>query len=383
MDVWEDRVGAADPVVSGLVVERIEATGPDPKAWIVVTTPAFEAKIGTESGIVTSLRDNRSGRQLVPLGDVDHRPELGIGVLQLLDERPHDMSAWEHCDVHTEQSLLRGATTTIVEEGPLVVVIEVVHEVRSSRMVERLTFHRDVPRIDIALDVDWQEPGGSGVGVPNLKLSCNVSTRRPQAWFEAPFAAVERAPDGSEVPALRWAAICGENGGLAILNDGTYGHDALGSRLRATVVRTAYDPDPRSDRGARQARFVVVPLVQDWREEGVTRLAAAHNEPMLVRAVERGGAGASPLGRFQPVVAPGAVLLSGCRVAATGRGRILRLWESTGRAGSAVISAGRALSRGRSTRATSRFAGSPSQEARCASPSARGRRAPCWSCHEE
>lgn len=301
------------------------------RAWIDVQTPLLDARVRTASGIITSLVDRRTGRQLVPRGLVDFRPELAIGVLQVQDERPHDMSSWDIREVEAERALLAGATTRIVEEGPLRVVLEVQHEVRSSSIKERITFHRDLPRIDIDLDIDWQEPGGPEHGVPDLKLSSNVHTSRPEAWFETPFGAVERAADGMEVPALRWAAVQGDSGGIAVVNTDKHGYDVLGTRLRLTLVRTAYDPDPASDIGHHRTSLSIVPLVAGWQPERLVQTAAGRNQPLLVREVRAGRTSTdSLLGRWQPEVADGPVVVASAKVARRGRGRILRLYESTG-----------------------------------------------------
>jgi len=333
------------PAATGELADSLRVTDvapTDERQWLEIETPFFVAKVRRESGIITSLVDRRTGVELVPRGQVDFRPETALNVLQLLDERPHEMSSWDLREVHTEHSLLTGATTRVVEEGPVRVVLEVVHQVRSSTVTERITFLRDLPRIDFAVVIDWQEPANDNVGVPDLKVSFNRRTRRPQAWFESPFAAVERAPDGMEVPALRWAAICGEDGGFAVLNDCKYGYDALGSRLRLTLVRTAYDPDPASDIGRHEAAFSLMPLVGDWREAAVTQQAAGFNQPLLVRSLDagagdRGEPGASLLGRWQPEVDAGSVLVAAAKVSQRGNGRVLRLYESTGRTSTTTV----------------------------------------------
>jgi alpha-mannosidase len=328
------RFEAAEAAPADLVVRDFEA---GKRRWIDVETPLLRARVRTESGIITSLVDRRTGRQLVPRGLVDFRPELALGVLQLQDERHHDMSSWDIREVHTEQSLLTGAVTTVVEKGPLRVVLEVVHTVRSSTITERITFHRDLARVDFDVDVDWQEPGDKEVGVPDLKVSFNTTTRRPQAWFETPFGAVERAPDGMEVPALRWAAIVGEEGGIAVVNTDKHGYDALGTRLRLTLVRTAYDPDAASDIGRHHTSFSLLPVAGDWRGARLTQLAAGRNQPLVAREVGAPAGATSLLGPWQPTVTDGPVVASALKLARRGSGRVLRLYESTGVAASTEI----------------------------------------------
>lgn len=328
---------AAEPgeVPADLHAERLTIdTGSDIRDWFDIETPVFKVRVRADSGVVVSLFDKRTGRELVPNGLMDFRPELGFGVLQLLDERPHPMSSWDMREVHNEQSLLSGAEVRVVESGPVRMVLESHHSVRHSSVTCRLVTYRSLARLDFELDVDWQEPGNAEVGVPDLKLSFNGRTRRPQAWYETPFGAVERSADGMEVPALRWAAVVGEDGGFAVLNDSKYGHDVLGTRLRATVVRTAYDPDPASDIGRHRCSFSLVPLTGDWRDAAITQQAQGFNQKLLARRVERAqeGGRVGELGAWRPSISEGPVVAAVVKVARQGRGRVLRLYESTGRA---------------------------------------------------
>jgi len=332
---WRARDARPDEPEAALTLTKVGPHGD--RSWMTVQTPFFTAKVRGESGIITSLVDRRTGRDLVHRGLVDFRPELALGVFQLLDERPHDMSSWDLREVHCERSLLSGADVEVIEEGPVRVVVKVVHRVRSSTITETITFLRDLPRIDFAVSIDWQEPGNPDVGVPDLKVAFTGDVRRPQAWFETPFGATERSANGAEVPALRWAAVAGDDGGLALLNDCKHGHDVLGSRLRLTLVRTAYDPDAASDIGRHEVAFSLVPLVGDWRDGALAQQAAGFNQPMLTRIVQGDRVGEPP--RWRPVVDAGPVVVSALKPARRGRGCVLRLYESTGRPATTVLRA--------------------------------------------
>jgi alpha-mannosidase len=271
-------------------------------------------RIRKEAGVLTSQKD--------------FRPELAHNVLTVADEHPHDMSAWDIRDVHAEHSLLRGAQTTIVERGPVRTVVEVRHAVRRSTITERIAFYAGLPRIDFEADIDWREPGGDQAGVPSLKVSFATPLTRPEAWFETPFAAVERPADGQESPALRWAAVQGGGHGFAVLNDSRHGYDALGSRLRLSLVRTAYSPDTASDIGRHRTRFALYPYDGDWRDARVVQQAASFNRPLL--ACRAQGPGEQP--RWRPVV-EGTAVVSGLK--RRQNQWVLRLYDATGRGATA------------------------------------------------
>ena len=250
--------------------------------------PIFRVYLRRDSGILVSFYDKRVGCELVSYGmrrGSDYldsaRADLALNVLQLEEEHPHAMSAWHLDEVHTTHSLLRGATTRIVESGPARLVFEVNHGLRSSTIHQYITFYRDLPRVDFRTSIDWQELGSPEKGVPNLKVAFTAQLAECKAWFETPFAAVQRPCDGQEVPALRWADVGGDAYGIAVLNDSKYAYDALGTRLRLTLVRSGYDPDSISDIGQHEICYSLFPHPGDWRSAGVVRQAAGFNQPLL------------------------------------------------------------------------------------------------------
>jgi len=256
-------------------------------------------------------------------------------VLQLEDEHPHPMSAWHLDEVHTTHSLLRGAQTSLVESGPARLVFEVTHQVRSSKIKQSIIFYRDLSRVDFRTTLDWQELGSPEAGVPNLKAAFTAHLLETQAWYETPFAAVQRPGDGLEVPALRWADVGGPEYGIALLNDSKYGYDALGARLRLTLVRSGYDPDAISDVGQHDINYSLLAHPGDWRAANVVRHAAGYNQPLLARQV-KDGAASTPGVRFEIDGAP-SVVPACVKWAYKGSGQVLRLYESAGQAVEAEV----------------------------------------------
>jgi len=312
--------------------------------YLTIETQALAARIHRPSAAIVSLRDKRVGRELVGFGlrrGSDYfdlaRIDLALNVLQLLEERFHPMSAWHLDDVASETSLIDGAVTEVIETGPVRAVVKATRTFRHSKIEQRIVFYNHVPRIDFETLIDWQETGGPDQGIPNLKVAFNARLPGTEAWFEAPYGASRRPADGQEVPALRWAAVGDAAYGVSLLNDGRYGHDALGSRLRLTLVRSAADPDPISDVGQHRVRYSLVPHPGDWRENDIPRTSAGFNQPLIAR---HGRQRAAPRrSSRRPVVtgSPG-VMLTTLKDLHEGRGLVLRLTESFGRKGEAVVS---------------------------------------------
>ncbi len=313
-----------------------------------IDTPQFRAYMRRDAGILVSLFDKRVGREIVGYGMRRYsdypdtaRTDLALNVLQILDELPHEMSAWHLDEVLRETSLLRGAATRVVESGPVRLVVEVRHSIRSSTVTQEIAFYHDLSRIDVETTIDWRELGGTEAGVANLKVSFTARLVESEAWFESPYGAVRRPADGQEVPALRWGDVGGKEYGLAILNDSRYGYDVLGSRIRLSLVRSAYDPDAIADQGLHALRYSILPHAGDWRDAGVTRLAAGFNQPLMARAVRERSQGSLPHAvtlAWRPRLSDGSVLIACLKPAHRRNGTVIRLYESAGRMAEATLS---------------------------------------------
>jgi alpha-mannosidase len=308
--------------------------------YLRIETPHFRVYLRRDSGILVSFFDKRVDRELVSYGlrkGSDYldsaRADLALNVFQVIEEHPHAMSAWHLDEVHTEHSLLRGATSQVIEVGPARLVVEVQRQFRSSRITQQICFYRDLARVDFQTVLDWQEPGNDQVGIPNLKVAFTARLPECQPWFEIPFAAVQRPSDGQEVPALRWADVGGASYGFALINESKYGYDALGNRLRLTLVRSAYEPDSHADLGSHEFRYSFLPHPGDWRTASIVQTAAGFNQPLLAREVNAdldSRAVLQPGWQLELVPATSSVLLSGLKVAHDRSGTIMRLYESAG-----------------------------------------------------
>jgi alpha-mannosidase len=210
------------------------------------------------------------------------------------------------------------------------------YERRNSRISQDIIFYRDLDRIDFPTVVDWQEVGTPQVGVPMLKVAFTARLNRAEATYEVPYGAVSRPADGQEVPALRWADVSEEGYGFSLLNDSKYGHDALGSRLRLTLIRCAYDPDRISDQGEHRFRYSLVPHPGTWREANVIQQAIGFNQPLLAQAAPAHAGEAARQAGLSVSGLP-SVILSSLKVPEEGEGLIVRLYESAGQSGTATL----------------------------------------------
>ncbi|MGE5221109.1 MAG: alpha-mannosidase [Omnitrophica WOR_2 bacterium] len=308
-----------------------------------IETPFFRVYVRREAGILVSFYDRRLDRELIGFGmrratdfGDNARPDLAFNVLQLVEEYPHVGSAWHFDEVYSEYSLIRGATTRLLETGPARLVLETQHTLRDSQITQQIIFYRDLARVDFRTQVDWQEIGGPEKGIPNLKVAFTARLPECEAWYETPFAAARRPGDGQEVPALRWADVGGSEYGFALLNDSRYGYDALGCRLRLTLLRSSYEPDSIPDLGQHEIRYSLVPHAGDWRQAGIVKLGAGFNQPFLAREVQATGNNLHKTWTPRVTGCP-SVLISCLKLAHQGNGRVVRLYESAGLSGEAAL----------------------------------------------
>ncbi|MFZ4618360.1 MAG: glycoside hydrolase family 38 C-terminal domain-containing protein, partial [Rectinemataceae bacterium] len=127
-----------------------------------------------------------------------------------------------------------------------------------------------------------------------------------------------------EVCAHRYVDVSDGQRGLALLNDCKYGHRVKGGLVSLALLRSPLYPDPKADRGEHRFRYGLLPHAGDAFTGEVIREATLFNQGPLV--VEDGPEG---LPRFS--VEPENVLLDTIKVAESGEGLVLRLFECQGK----------------------------------------------------
>ena len=241
------RVEASDPAEDGSLVADLAFAPTDNREFNLLSdnrqeppyykieTSFFRVYLRRDSGILVSFYDKRVGRELVGFGmrrGSDYtdsaRADLALNVLQLEEKHPHPMTAWHLDEVQPPQpAAWRNHPTGRSRSGAAGLLCPAPGSRFDHPAIHHLLSRS--PRVDFRTQVDWQELGSPAAGVPNLKVAFTARLPECQAWFETPFAAVQRPCDGQEVPALRWADVGGAAYGMALLNDSKYGYDALGT----------------------------------------------------------------------------------------------------------------------------------------------------------
>ncbi len=253
---------------------------------VVVTEHSFtNARLAVNwdlDGTIVSIIDIRAGRQLLPLGAAVR--------LELAPDHPVEYDAWdvEAWTPALGRPLGGEVTAEIVDAGPLVATLRVARTFGASSIVEHVTMRAGSARLDLAFDIDWHEDEQL------LSLVVPLDVRAREAACDIQFGHVMRPTHASsswdaakfEVCAHRYVDLAEPSWGVAVLNDGRYGHGLFGGGVRVSLLRAAMYPDPTADRGRHRITIAVLPHGPGLHE--VIHEAAALNLPL--RAVAHGTA---------------------------------------------------------------------------------------------
>lgn len=244
-----------------------------------------------DAGRIASLVQRATGREACRSGPLNQ--------LALYEDRPHMWDAWD-IDPGYEQSERRltgpAERFRVVESGPLRVAVEVERPLgERSRLIQTYRIEADSPRLDVHSFVDWHEDHTL------LRALHDVDVRSDSATYAIQFGTLERPTHRNtswdearfEVCAHGWMDLSEPGFGVALLNDGKYGHSCLGSVMGMSLLRSPKHPDPDSDMGEHEFTYSLMPHAGDWRAAGVDREADRLDMPLRAWPIE------NPAGRLR------------------------------------------------------------------------------------
>jgi alpha-mannosidase len=287
-------------------------------------------------GNLRSVIDLAHARELLPEG------ALGA-VLELAPDHPVRYDAWdlESWVRDDPERLLVADDVTIVESGPLLGSVRVQRSFGASSVTVTYELRAGSPRLDVHVDIDWHHQEHL------LSMAFPLDVRADDASCGIQFGAVRRPthPSSSwdaakfEVCAHRYVDVAEPSFGVAVLNDGRYGHDVFGGAVRVSLARGARYPDPHADQGRHAVRLSLLPHGPGLAEV----VAEAERVDLPLRVVADGTAAVAP----PPLVSVTgrAVEVDAVKVADDGSGDVVvRLHEAAGdRARLTVAADGRVM----------------------------------------
>ncbi|MBQ8611924.1 MAG: alpha-mannosidase [Oscillospiraceae bacterium] len=290
-----------------------------------------------ENGNIISLYDKHANREAFAEGTRSN-------LLTVFEDIPHRESAW-NIDLEYQNrfwELDKAESVEVAETSSVRSVVRVVRKFRNSTITQDIVLERDARRVDFITHVDWQEKQRM------LKTTFWPDVLAGKATYEIQFGAIERPTHWNtsydkarfEVCGHKWADLSEGGFGVSILNDCKYGYDIKDNRMRLTLLRGTVYPDPTGDIGEHDFTYSILPHSGDWRCGDTVRHAYALNVPALPTA----GCGEGKARGFSFAAVPNAnVILETIKGAEDGDGLIVRVYESQGARGKAVIDFGFAL----------------------------------------
>ena len=271
-------------------------------------------------GEITSIIDVVRGRQVLPVGKRI--------TVELAPDHPVEYDAWdlESWTARLGTPITSAVSVEVVATDPLLAQLVARRAFGSSTLTQTCAMRAGSARFDITFDIDWHEDEKL------LSLMVPVDVRSRDAVCDVQFGHVRRPTHAStswdaakfEVCAHRFVDLSEPSFGVAVLNDGRYGHGVQHGGVRVSLQRAAKYPDPDADHGRHSVTIAVLPHGAGLHD--VLHEAEALNLPLRVVS---GGAMSAP----SPVVSIDhrGVQVSSVKRADDGSGDlIVRLYEACG-----------------------------------------------------
>ena len=204
-------------------------------------------------------------------------------------DKPRNWDAWDiDVDYRAQgQEITDLASSEVIESGPHRVALRLTRRFRASLITQELRLWANSARLEFATHITWHERHWL------LKARFPVAVRAEYATFETAYGVVQRPTHSNttwdaarfEVAGHRFAALSEPGYGVALLNDGRYGHHALPSELGLTLLRSPVLPDPYADEGEHRFCYALYPYSGSWLEGGVLMEAEDLNQPLRAHPV--------------------------------------------------------------------------------------------------
>lgn len=302
-----------------------------------VTVREVDGGVRIDNGLIRLvIGDDGTLHELTDLGA--ERPLLAERGNQLWAyvDKPRGWDAWDVDETLEQQGeeIIATAPLEVVERGPLRVAVRVTRRWRGSTITQVVRVLADSHLVEFDTDVDWRERQTL------LRSRTPLAIHTHEASFETMYGTVRRPTYRNtswdlarfEVAAHRFADLSEADYGVALLNDGRYGHSVHANVMALTLLRSPLDPDMRADEGAHRFRYGLLPHTGTVATGGVVDAAIAFNSPLIVGpAVATPSSAPTDWAFLTTAGLP--VTVGALKRAEDGSGLILRLHEPIGARG--------------------------------------------------
>jgi len=259
------------------------------------TSPPFNFNGGSLKTPHYKVTFDEAGR-IVSLFDPGRNRELAAsdGILNGFVSAQDVPILWEAWDIDadwkhyiTEETRL--VSSEVITSGPVCFRIRRKYKIgEKSLLIQDTVFYVNTARIDFETFVDWKEKRRL------LKVQFDTNISASQIRCEIQYGHLIRGTHQNlpqdrarfEFCAHKWVSLEEEGGGIAILNDCKYGHDAEGGRVRLTLLRSPTAPDPDADQGEHYFTYSLFPFKGSFSESQTVRRGYELNSPAKAAAAK-------------------------------------------------------------------------------------------------
>jgi alpha-mannosidase len=254
-------------------------------------------------------------------------------------DKPRSWDAWDVDETYERdgEEVAVAGSIRVVESGPVRASVRVERVWRGSRIVQTYRLWHKSLRLDIETNIDWHERQVL------LRARFPLAIHTHEATFETAYGAVRRpthrntARDAAQFEGSghRFADLSEAGYGVALLNDGKYGHGVHGNVLSLSLLRSPLYPDALTDEGEHQFTYALCPHGGTWSQSYIAHQAFELNSPLI--AVPVGQTGVTSAGFVEIVAWEPELGLGALKPAFDGDGVILRLYEPYGARGPVML----------------------------------------------
>ncbi len=182
---------------------------------------------------VVKLEFNADGSVKSYFNKVENKEYCAAPMKAIVSE-DENSDTWGHLvfDYNKDIGSFGNAEFKVVEEGTLRATLKVTSYYNGSRLEQYYTLYKDTARVDVKCRVNFKEK------YKILKLTFPMAVENAEAVYSMPFGFIKKQPDGLEEPAQKWISVNGDNGGVALLNDGRYSFCVKDNEMRMIAART-------------------------------------------------------------------------------------------------------------------------------------------------
>ncbi len=183
----------------------------------------------------------------------------------------------------------------VIEEGPVRATVRVRLKHGQSTVEQRYTLRAEGDQLEVSVTAEIHEQ------LRMLKLCLPTVFTHGKDIAEIPYGMLTRTANGEEEHCQRWCGIQGNEGGLAMINDGRYSYSAKDGELRMTIANTSiyadhYGQDFRDDecryvdQGELRFEYALRPYGGKWQDQKLHRRAALLNQslPFVIETYHNG-----------------------------------------------------------------------------------------------